>query len=139
MEIYSGIWAVTRHGWYSASGDISMRPREMLKFGQLYLQNGVWNGEQLIPAQWIERASEPYHLFDSSSMVHEQHWMLNADMIGYSDAWWELSPSTYGQNAFAANGWGGQRIMVFTGGSEFEEPLITPHEMMVHYILPSIQ
>ena len=31
-------------------GDIGLRPRDMMKFGLLYLNNGKWNGQQLVPA-----------------------------------------------------------------------------------------
>ncbi len=30
----------------------------MAKFGQLFLQKGVWNGKQLISSQWVEEASK---------------------------------------------------------------------------------
>jgi CubicO group peptidase (beta-lactamase class C family) len=30
------------------------RPRDYAKFAQLYLQKGMWNGEQLIPKAWID-------------------------------------------------------------------------------------
>ena len=31
-----------------------MRPRDMLKVGITYLQDGVWNGEQIIPTNWVD-------------------------------------------------------------------------------------
>jgi hypothetical protein len=32
----------------------------MLKFGVLYLNNGIWNGERIIPGDWVEKSSIPY-------------------------------------------------------------------------------
>ena len=119
----------------------------MLKLGQLYLQDGLWEGEQIIPREWIECTSVPYFVFDGSFSAHEQYWASVADMIGYSYAWWTLDPETYGYDAFTAAGWGDQRIMVlpeydmvavFTGGSQWEPPVLTSHEMMIKYVLPSI-
>jgi CubicO group peptidase (beta-lactamase class C family) len=34
-----------------------LRTEDIAKFGQLYLQNGQWNGKQLLPAEWVELAT----------------------------------------------------------------------------------
>ena len=34
-----------------------LKTEDIAKFGQLYLQNGVWNGKQLIPAEWVKQAT----------------------------------------------------------------------------------
>ncbi|MFV0443089.1 MAG: serine hydrolase, partial [Planctomycetaceae bacterium] len=34
-----------------------LKTEDIAKFGQLYLQRGVWNGRQLIPAEWVEQAT----------------------------------------------------------------------------------
>ncbi|MCA9173753.1 MAG: serine hydrolase [Planctomycetales bacterium] len=34
-----------------------LRTEDIAKFGQLYLQKGMWNGKQLLPAQWVEQAT----------------------------------------------------------------------------------
>ncbi|MBU8906024.1 serine hydrolase domain-containing protein [Desertibacillus haloalkaliphilus] len=52
-----------------------MSARDMARFGQLYLQNGVWEGEQMIPVQWIEE----------STSVHTP--TANAP-YGYGYMWW---------------------------------------------------
>ena len=36
---------------------LSVRTEDIAKFGQLYLQKGMWNGKQLIPAAWVEEAT----------------------------------------------------------------------------------
>lgn len=148
MGITNRRWGVKSNGWVWASGDLFIRPRDMLKFGQLYLQGGVWDGEQLVPREWADTASEPYFIFDDSFMAHERYWAAVADMDGYSHAWWTLEAGTYREGAFTASGWGDQRIMVlreldmvvvFTGGSQWEAPFMTSHEMMVNYILPAVR
>jgi CubicO group peptidase (beta-lactamase class C family) len=37
-----------------------MSARDLARFGILYLQDGVWEGEQLIPADWIEESTKTY-------------------------------------------------------------------------------
>ena len=34
-----------------------LKTEDIAKLGQLYLQNGVWNGKRLIPAEWIQEAT----------------------------------------------------------------------------------
>lgn len=147
LGIVNRWWNVKQNGWVWSSGDLFIRPRDMLKFGQLYLQNGVWKGEQLIPEEWVEKAKIKYHNFIGSSDWAQQYWYNIYRKVGYSYAWWPLDPSIYGENAFTASGWGDQRIMVlpqydlvvvFTGGSQWEDPYLTSHQMMSNYILPSI-
>ncbi len=38
-------------------GGLYMRPRDLLKFDQLYLNGGVWNGTQVVGRNWVERSS----------------------------------------------------------------------------------
>lgn len=53
-----GLWQdhtlndVTFHG-------IDMAPIDFIKFGQLYAQNGIWNGQQIINKQFLEESMQP--------------------------------------------------------------------------------
>lgn len=40
--------------------DMCLTTRDMAKFGQLYLQNGCWNGQQVINKEWIEKSRKNY-------------------------------------------------------------------------------
>ena len=48
-----------RPGLVYASGDLSPRPRGMAKLGQLYVQGGVWQGEQILPAGSVRASASP--------------------------------------------------------------------------------
>lgn len=39
-------------------GGVQMRPRDLLKFGQLYLDGGTWNGRRLVDADWVKRSTQ---------------------------------------------------------------------------------
>jgi CubicO group peptidase (beta-lactamase class C family) len=130
-------WYLLRPDFVYASGDISLRPRDMAKLGQLYLQGGVWEGEQVLPAEWVEASASPTFMVAEPWYGH----------VGYSYGWWPKSEE-YGEGAYAASGWGDQVILVmpehdmvvvFTGGSYWVPPPISSHEMTVEYILPSIR
>jgi CubicO group peptidase (beta-lactamase class C family) len=36
---------------------LSVRTEDIARFGQLYLQKGMWQGKQLVPAAWVETAT----------------------------------------------------------------------------------
>ncbi len=44
--------SITKGGW-----GLFMRAEDMAKLGQLYLQKGVWNGQQIVPGEWVEESS----------------------------------------------------------------------------------
>ena len=79
-----------------ASGGFGLHltPYDMAKFGFLYLQNGLWEREQLIPSDWVEDSPTAHIPADSGHDYGYQWWV-------YSD------PDT-----FAARGSGGQWISV---------------------------
>ena len=79
-------------GWWG----LRLRPRDMVRIGQLFLSGGRWEGEQLVPADWVEQATR------------EQ---VSADMMdGYGFQWW--TQQTDGEHSFQAIGYGGQQIVV---------------------------
>jgi len=128
-------WHLIRPDYVYASGDLSLRPRDMAKLGQLYLQRGVWQGEQILSDEWVDASASPAFALERGFDGH----------TGYGYGWWQKS-SAYGDDAYAASGWGDQAIIVipqfdmvvvFTGGSYWDEPLLTSHEMMLTYILPA--
>ena len=53
----SVVWGTDPQGIADGGNGISMTVRDAARFGQLYLQNGQWNGEQLISAQWVEEST----------------------------------------------------------------------------------
>ena len=52
MDWEENLMSVNTGGW-----GLRVKTEDMAKLGQLYLQKGVWNGTQLIPASWIEEAT----------------------------------------------------------------------------------
>jgi CubicO group peptidase (beta-lactamase class C family) len=136
-----GPLGITDYAWYEldpdfvyASGDLSLRPRDAAKLGQLYLQDGEWGGERVLSPAWVESSKMPAVPTGQSE-----------GYTSYSYGWWTTS-GPLGREAFAALGWGEQAIIVtpefhmiavFTGGSYWEDPLITPYGMMVEFVIPS--
>jgi CubicO group peptidase (beta-lactamase class C family) len=80
--------------------------RDMAKFGQLYLNNGMWQGRQLIPAEWIARVTTDYSKTGRRGFrsCHGYLWWVPCD--GYSE---DLGIP---QGTYLATGFAGQRIVV---------------------------
>jgi CubicO group peptidase (beta-lactamase class C family) len=53
MGIQSLRWEYQLDGLPLATGGLWMRARDSAKFGQLFLDGGTWDGQQLIPESWV--------------------------------------------------------------------------------------
>jgi CubicO group peptidase (beta-lactamase class C family) len=76
-----------------------MTAGDMVRLGNLYLDKGAWEGEQLVPSGWVEDATSPV--------------VSTADGFGGADygyQWWVTSAGEH--PAFAAIGYGGQIVEV---------------------------
>ncbi|MEM8528054.1 MAG: serine hydrolase [Bacteroidota bacterium] len=86
--------------------------RDMAKIGQLMLQKGEWNGQQLISSAWIEKTTTAV---TPSSVVSERYGTPNSRVMAYGYMWWLVE--SYKDNpiykgAYTASGYGGQFITV---------------------------
>jgi CubicO group peptidase (beta-lactamase class C family) len=90
-------WPRDPQGIYFGGNDMLMTPRQMLAFGELYLNKGRWKGMQLVPAAWIETSIVPRGRSDISERLY-----------GYG--WWIRDIA--GRRAYYAWGFGGQYIVV---------------------------
>jgi len=50
-------WGTSPQGITFGGFGLHIKTEDIAKFGQLYLQQGKWNGKQLIPAAWVEQAT----------------------------------------------------------------------------------
>ncbi len=53
-------WPSDRSGTSFGGTGVLMKPRDIAKIGYLYLQDGVWDGEQLFPEGWVEESTKPH-------------------------------------------------------------------------------
>jgi CubicO group peptidase (beta-lactamase class C family) len=103
-------WEQFENGVFETGGGLKMTPRDMVKIGVTFLNNGVWNGQQIISEQWVEESSIPYGGNNGIDVPG-----TDKKDVGYSYSWWTKTFSVSGKeiNMFYAGGWGGQNIFVF--------------------------
>ena len=50
-------WDASPQGISIGGYGLFIRTEDIAKFGQLYLQRGMWNGKQILPAEWVDLAT----------------------------------------------------------------------------------
>jgi CubicO group peptidase (beta-lactamase class C family) len=90
-------WPRDPQGIYFGGNDMLMTPRQMVTFGELYLNDGRVNGRPIVPEGWIER-----------SFVPRGRSRFNGNSYGYG--WWMRDFEDH--RAYYAWGFGGQYIFV---------------------------
>ena len=50
---FDGSWSLDSRGFEKMESGINARAIDFVKFGRLYLNNGNWDGTQVLPADWI--------------------------------------------------------------------------------------
>jgi CubicO group peptidase (beta-lactamase class C family) len=85
-------WATDKRGRFYGAFGIRLRARDMANFGQLFLDEGRWNGQQLVPERWVRDAT------------------TRIELARYGRLWWDVDVGLH--PAFAAMGSDGQLVLV---------------------------
>ena len=93
-------WPTDPRGIHFGWGSMKLRPQDMLKLGQLYLDEGIWQGERILPAAWVQEASTRQVDGDRAT----------SQLPDYGYLWWVGEMDQ--ERAFAAVGSGGQLVVV---------------------------
>ena len=111
-------------GW----GQLKMRPRDMAKFGYLYMNDGLWNGKQIISSQWIKESTQKHTIATGLTGYGYQWWIINDDIytaIGYEGQFIIVAPKE-------------KLVTVFTSSLPFKA-MYTPVGLLGAYILPAVR
>jgi len=93
LEIVPGLWECCPRGLNCAGWGLYLKLRDLAKFAQLLLDGGVYDGRELIPADYLAEAVKPHA---DNSMNTKPDWKL-----GYG---WQFWKSTYGYRCDGASG-----------------------------------
>jgi len=125
-------WFIEPNGIPTGGHGMQLKPRDMAKFAYLYMNNGMWNGNQVVPENWVKESIKPWI----------QRKYIPEFYYGYQ--WW-VKPDSY----YVAVGYSGQwiytvpdleLIVVFTNAYNEEDQLQRdmPERLMNTYIIPAV-
>jgi CubicO group peptidase (beta-lactamase class C family) len=119
-------WETDAQGLPIGGWGLNITPRDMAKLGYLYLNDGVWEGKQVLSSDWVHTATARH---------------INGG-FGYGYQWWNYAPP----NTYMAMGRAGQiifvapdmdLIVVTTADiAEGHEPI---YALLDNYILPAVK
>lgn len=78
LNITRGEWPGDPQGHAMGGRNLHLRPRDMAKFGYLYLRNGVWDGQVIVPSLWVVTSTTSNRIFNPSDPRSD----------GYAYQWW---------------------------------------------------
>lgn len=92
-------WTKSPEGAAMGGSDMLLSPLDLLTIGQLVLNEGHWQGRQLVPEEWVQYSTRP-------------HWSFPPGQVwsGYGLFWWTAAIGS--DRAIIAEGWGGQFILI---------------------------
>jgi CubicO group peptidase (beta-lactamase class C family) len=104
-------WLGDLAGMPAAASGLRLRPRDLAKFGSLYLHGGRWNSKQVVPEDWVARSTRRQFRFPPPSGADK------SGEFGYGYFWWyNCYPTSAGPvEARTAVGNGQQRVFVLPG------------------------
>ena len=93
-------WSNGLKGEPAVASGLRMRPRDLIRVGQMVLANGVWQGRQIVPADWLQRSTSAAVVIEGRRRYGWQWYVGDV-------------PVSMGPNAelrISGIGWGGQRL-----------------------------
>jgi hypothetical protein len=124
------VWPSDPSGVNTGGGGLELTPVDMAKFGYLFLKNGEWEGQTILPAEWVK----------ASSASH-----ITPNYLGYNYGYqWWVDPA----GGYHARGYGGERIfvvpdrqmvVVITSGFNDLNMEAVPDNLLKTYIIPAVK
>lgn len=132
LGITGATWEVSPQGINTGGYGLSIRTEDIARFGQMYLDKGMWQGRRILPEAWVEEATSS-HISNGSSETSD--WEQ-----GYGYQFWRCRHGAYrGDGAF------GQycivmpeqdAVLAMTGGLE---DMQVPLNLVWEHLLPAMK
>ncbi|MFN7948342.1 MAG: serine hydrolase [Blastocatellia bacterium] len=128
-------WKRSPSGLIDTEGGLYLKPHDLAKIAYLFLKNGVWQGRQIVTAEWVKASVTPAVAVGTGG-------------VKYGLKWW-LFP--YDENnarlAWAGSGFGGQMpiilpeydiVAVFTGWNILPDQPRLSHRVAIERLLRAV-
>lgn len=89
LGIKDAVWDNCPRGINIGGYGLSIKTEDIAKFGQLYLQKGLWNGKRILPESWVEEATRK-HMSNGSALETDSDWEQ-----GYGYQFWMCRHGAY--------------------------------------------
>jgi CubicO group peptidase (beta-lactamase class C family) len=120
-------WRTDSLGRNWGYSSLYLTPHDMAKIGYLFLNGGEWDGEQVVPREWVEEATR-------------EHFHAGTLLDDYGFQWW-VSPNGY----YSAIGYKGQFIhvvpeldLIMVTTSSSEEDFNRIQDLLEAFVIPSV-
>jgi CubicO group peptidase (beta-lactamase class C family) len=134
-------WKTYENGKIGPAAALRLRPRDAARIGQLVLDRGAWNGQQIVSAQWIMDSVAPRFQalgYFGGLFFYGYQWWIGRTLSDGKDIPW-----------IAAQGWGGQRIyiipeldvVVATTSAMYGHPRegVAALDMLYSFVIPAVR
>ena len=129
-------WHIREDGFTHVEGGLKLTARDMAKIGSLILNNGKWNNDQIVSAEWIAESTHQH--------VPQNNWQP-----GYGYQWWNIYYPVQDKTMYGIMAMGADpqmiiiipelnTIIVTTGPFTFVDEDKSPLRMIMQYIIPSL-
>ena len=119
-------WVKTTGDHYYTDGGLYLTPRDMARFGYLMLNEGQWEGKQILSPEWVAQSTEAHFQTGSGQGYGYQWWVLDGEVFaahGHYEQVIYVIPQT-------------DMVVVFTGNIP-DDILAPTNGLLYNYILGS--
>lgn len=126
-------WPGDDKGVPNGGSGLRLTPRDMARFGYLYLKEGNWDGKEIVPETWVDLSQQKHmeRKYIPDSYYGFQFWVSDYgtySAVGYKGQWITIMPAH-------------DLVVVFNNGLEEGDSFqwSTPERLLTTYIIPAIE
>lgn len=131
-------WEYTPQGVVNTAGGLRLRSVDYAKFGQLYINEGLWNEKRILSKEWVKSSMTRQMVVNESTNEY------------YAYLFWNMTFNVNGKEyeAYYSSGNGGNKIFIFKDipvvvvitSTAYNKPYSHSqvNKMMKEYILPAV-